>query len=83
MVSKPILLFFLTEKKKATKSSRTQPQNLFLFFSTNMFRSIFNVKPSIRHLTTEAVGGQWVPKKRVSRPTMEKIRALAATVSIK
>jgi hypothetical protein len=48
-----------------------------------MFRSIFNVKPnSIRYLTTEAVNSQWVPKKRVSRPTMEKIRALAATVSL-
>lgn len=34
-----------------------------------------------RLFTTETSnGGQWLPKKRVSRPTMEKIRALAAAV---
>ncbi|KAF1803410.1 hypothetical protein V8B55DRAFT_1505356 [Mucor lusitanicus] len=50
-----------------------------------MFRSIFRLKPANARLfssdISESAGAasNWAPKKRVSRPTMEKIRALAAT----
>ncbi|CAO0794396.1 unnamed protein product [Mucor circinelloides] len=49
-----------------------------------MFKSIFRLKPiSVRLFSTETgastgATANWAPKKRVSRPTMEKIRALAA-----
>ncbi|KAK4521894.1 D-3-phosphoglycerate dehydrogenase 2 [Mucor velutinosus] len=50
-----------------------------------MFKSIFRLKPAnARFFSSEtgastAAASNWAPKKRVSRPTMEKIRALAAT----
>ncbi|KAL9557862.1 hypothetical protein MBANPS3_001171 [Mucor bainieri] len=50
-----------------------------------MFKSIFRLKPVNARLFSSEVGtptgaaSNWAPKKRVSRPTMEKIRALAAT----
>ncbi|CAO3642907.1 unnamed protein product [Mucor fragilis] len=50
-----------------------------------MFRSIFRLKPVNARLFSSETGASveatsnWAPKKRVSRPTMEKIRALAAT----
>ncbi|KAG2190540.1 hypothetical protein INT46_010702 [Mucor plumbeus] len=50
-----------------------------------MFKSIFRLKPvNTRLFSTETgkattVAPNWAPKKRVSRPTMEKIRALAAS----
>lgn len=51
-----------------------------------MFKSIFRLKPiNVRLFSTETgastgATANWAPKKRVSRPTMEKIRALAAAV---
>ncbi|GAN10812.1 hypothetical protein MAM1_0405c10362 [Mucor ambiguus] len=50
-----------------------------------MFRSIFRLQPVNARLFSSEVSAStgatsnWAPKKRVSRPTMEKIRALAAT----
>ncbi|CEP13359.1 hypothetical protein [Parasitella parasitica] len=50
-----------------------------------MLKSIFRVKPIHARLFSSEIGtpatatSNWAPKKRVSRPTMEKIRALAAS----
>lgn len=47
-----------------------------------MFRFLQLVKPQTRATRLYTTEGQWTPKKRVSRPTMDKIRALNSAVCI-